>query len=95
MHLKIKKPIIEVFSATIGALMLATTSAHAQYDDRQAQHAANVRAIQAQRDQHAANAAALNGDYRAADAYARAAAVRRGQAYRDAGAARRLRYEGY
>ena len=82
-------------SLALGALLLASTGARAQYDSRQAEHAANVRSIQAQRDQHAANVAALNGDYAAADAYARAASVRRYQSHRDAAYARGLRYEGY
>ena len=86
---------IKCASAALGGLVLVSTSACAQYDSRQAEHAANVRAIQAQRDQHAANVAALNGDYAAADAYSRAASVRRYQSYRDAGYAQQLRYGGY
>ena len=91
----IDKNRIRSVCVALGLGLLATTGASAQYDSRQAEHASNVRAIQAQRYQHAANVAVLHGRYRAANAYARAAVVRRGQSHRDAGGARRLRHQGY
>lgn len=95
MNLKINAVGIKLTSSAFSVLVLLSTGACAQYDARQAQHAANVRAIQAQRDQHAANVAALNEDYASADAYEHAANVRRAQSYRDAGYAQQLRYGGY
>lgn len=56
---------------------------------RDASHSSNVRAIQARRDQHAANVAAINGDFGAARAYAHAADVRQVQSDRDARLAHR------
>ncbi|MCJ2037504.1 hypothetical protein MKK70_12330 [Methylobacterium sp. E-041] len=95
MKIKSKTSTIKSVSVALGALVLLNTGACAQYASDQAAHAADVRAIQARRDQHAANVAALYGDYAAADAYAHAAHVRRVQSYRDAGYAQRLRYWGY
>ncbi len=82
-------------SAAVIALVSASTGAVAQEYSYQAEHAANVRAIQAQRDQHAANVAALHGDYGAANAFGYAAAVRSAQSRDDARYARHLRYYGY
>lgn len=61
----------------------AQLSAHSDRLSREAAHAADVRAIQVQRDRHAANVATLDGNPRAARAFAHAADVRRIQAYRD------------
>ena len=80
--------------AVTGSAMLAATAASAQdwrYDRYMADRAyqgAQVHAYQAGRDQRAADTAASYGDYRAADAYAHAAAVRRAEARRDARFAR-------
>ncbi|WP_230483482.1 hypothetical protein [Sphingomonas sp. Leaf21] len=77
-----------------GGAMLTATAASAQdwrYDEYQAHQAgrvAQIHAYQAGRDQRAANTAAYYGDYRAANAYAHAAAVRRAEARRDAHYAR-------
>lgn len=79
-----------VLSLLAGAAVCGATAAQAQewrYDRYQADRAyqgAEVRAQQAWRDQRAARTAAYYGDYRAADAYARAAAYHRAQAHRDA-----------
>ncbi|WP_288938158.1 hypothetical protein [Sphingomonas sp. GV3] len=83
-----------VLSVLAGGIALTAATAEAQswgYDRWQADRAyrgADVRAQEAWRDQRAANAAAYYGDYRAADAYARAAAYHRAQARRDARFAR-------
>ncbi|MDR6114167.1 MULTISPECIES: hypothetical protein [unclassified Sphingomonas] len=84
--------------ALAGGAMLAAGAASAQdwrYDDYMAHRAgrgAEVHAYQAGRDQRAADEAAYYGDYRAADAYAHAAAVRRSEAWRDARFARHERH---
>ncbi|KQO65615.1 hypothetical protein [Methylobacterium sp. Leaf88] len=49
-----------------------------------AAHSANVRAIQSRRDVHAANVAALHGDFGAARVFSHAAAVRQAQSDGDA-----------
>jgi uncharacterized protein (DUF2336 family) len=80
--------------ALAGGAMLGATAASAQdwrYDEyraHQAARGAEVHAYQAGRDQRAADTAASYGDYRAASAYAHAAAVRRHEARRDAHFAR-------
>ncbi len=87
-----------IMLALAGGAMVAATAAEAQdwrYDDYMAHRAgrgAEIHAYQAGRDQRAADTAAYYGDYRAADAYAHAAAVRRAEARRDARFARHERH---
>ena len=84
--------------ALAGGAILGGTAASAQdwrYDEyraHQAARGAEVHAYQAGRDQRAADTASYYGDYRAADAYAHAAAVRRHEARRDARFARHERH---
>lgn len=84
--------------ALAGGAMLTATAASAQdwrydqYRAHQAARGAEVHAWQAGRDQRAADTAAYYGDYRAAHAYAHAAAVRRFEARRDAHVARHERH---
>lgn len=56
---------------------------------QQAAHSSDVRAIQARRDQHTANVAALHGDIGAARAFSHAADVRQAQSAHDARFSRR------
>ncbi|MBI0474408.1 hypothetical protein D9601_03390 [Sphingomonas sp. MA1305] len=85
---------IALLSILAGGAALTATSASAQsagYDRWQADrayHGADVRAQQAWNDERNARTAAHYGDYRAADAYARAASFHREQARRDARFAR-------
>lgn len=72
-------------SAVVGATAVEAQSwGYDRYQADRAYHGAAVRAHQAWRDQRAADAAAYYGDYGAANAYARAAAIHRAQAHRDA-----------
>ncbi len=80
-----------------GALLTAGTASaqdwrYDEYRAHQAARGAEVHAYQAGRDQRAADTAAYYGDYRAADAYAHAAAVRRHEAWRYARFARHERH---
>ncbi|MET4896793.1 hypothetical protein RN629_06400 [Sphingomonadaceae bacterium jetA1] len=84
--------------ALAGGAMLSATAANAQdwrYDNYMADrayHSADSHAYRAGRDQRAADEAAYYGDYRAADAYAHAAAVRRAEARNDMHFARHERH---
>lgn len=85
---------IALLTLAVGGAVIGATGASAQawgYDRYQADRAyqgAQIRADPARQDQRAARAAAYYGDYRSADAYARAAAYHRAQAHRDARFAR-------
>jgi hypothetical protein len=91
---EIKKLGIAIVTVLAGAGALTATTASAQgwgYDSyvaNRAYHSSDVRAMQARRDQHAANVAAYYGDYGAANAYAHAADMRSAQAWHDARMAR-------
>lgn len=83
-----------ILAILAGGALLGATAAGAQdwrYDEYRAHQAgrgAELHAYQAGRDQRAADTAAYYGDYRAANAYAHAAAVRRAEARGDARYAR-------
>ena len=84
-----KRLAITIVTVLAACSAMTATAASAQiwgYDSylaNQAYRSADVRSLQARRDQHAADVAASFGDYGAADAYAHAANMRRIQARQD------------
>lgn len=86
--MRVPHTIQRVILASSVTLVCFTANAQGVNNDdvaaRRADHSADVRRIQADRDQHAADVSKLEGNNREVKMYSHAAAIREGEAKRDA-----------